>query len=117
MLEEKARTPEIKRLESALTSVMAHDPNMTVQRLAVFLYIANHPDCSVKQVYTDLGLSQPGVYKHLTFLADKETYGQKRALGLVSVKEILDPRPVKVLSLTAKGRQFKNSLAGLISGD
>lgn len=107
---------EIRSLEAAITSFLTLDPLITGQRMAVFLFIARNEGCSVKDIYKGLGSSQQAVHKHIKFLVTPEEYGEKRALGIVQMREVADPLPRKELSLTPKGRKMVENLKHTISG-
>lgn len=77
------------------------DPTITSIRMAAFCYIACHPSCSARDLYTYLGVSQASMAECTKYL-DKH--------GLIESVTVTDPYPRQSYSLSKKGERICASL-------
>jgi DNA-binding MarR family transcriptional regulator len=102
-----------QKLSKVLEVVRSHDENMPVQRLAAFLYVAQHGKATREDVAESLEQSIASAYRNLMALSDKPyviNAGPKQGLGFL--KFGTDPNESRrlVWELTAKGRRLKAQL-------
>jgi len=100
-----------------LTRAAAHflrvDPDMTVSRAQIFLLIGQKGECTVRDLCTSTGLSQPSVSRQIALLFDKPQRGLKAGLGLVALRpDPVEPRRM-LISLSPKGQRLIAELQSL----
>jgi DNA-binding MarR family transcriptional regulator len=92
------------------------DPEMPIQRVCYFLWVALHPDCLQADVGTALGISESSRSRNKDILSDFG-HGKTKPLGFVKVTE--DPstrKTTNMLSLTEKGRAMCRKIILVLSG-
>jgi DNA-binding MarR family transcriptional regulator len=92
------------------------NPGMPIQMAAVFLYVAMHDGCTMKQIAEVLGLSQASASRNCQALGKYQKQGK---LGYDLVETVDDPaeRRRKIVKLTRKGKRLAARLAEMIGED
>ena len=94
---------------------MTIDREMTITRLSVFIFIARHPECLVRDIVKATGLNQSTIARIVALLSDKPSRGNREGLFWVdATPDHDDPRRMR-LSLTAKGRKVASDLSDLFT--
>lgn len=85
------------------------DPDMPIQRAAVFLTIALHEGCTVKQICEWLSLAQTSVSRNVRALGAIDRHGKPGGELVEVLPDPADPRRT-IHRLSAKGRRVTASI-------
>lgn len=92
------------------------DPEMPIQRVCYFLWVALHPDCLQADVGEAISISESARSRNKDILSDFPQ-GKTKPLELIKVTEDSSTRKkTNVLSLTEKGRALCRRLILQLSG-
>ncbi len=99
---------------TAIKSVMQAAPEMPVQHLEVFLYIADHEGTSNTDIAAALGVDEQTCSRRVLYLTER-SYNKGKGLGLV--KQTIDPMELrrKHLELTESGKRLRDTLKGILA--
>lgn len=93
--------------------VLELDPVLSVSTLAVFVYVAAHPECAAADIVKDLGIAQPAVTRHLQRLG-RGSPGASAAVGrgleLVSWHDDPQDSRRRLYTLSSAGASFLATL-------
>lgn len=107
-------TRNTRNLNRVIVHLFQHDKEMPLTRASVLLYVANNPDCLVRDITKRTGLNQSTVARSLAFLGDKPTRGEKDGLQWIAMTpDHEDPRRLRV-NLTAKGERLMADINDLM---
>ena len=95
---------QLKTMSSVITHLSTYDKEITMNRMAVFLFIARKDGCLVRDITTAVGLNQSTVARLLGILGDKPVRGKRDGMQWVEMRpDDEDPRRVRCF-LTPQGR-------------
>ena len=106
-------TARLNDLFRALEEFRKLDPTMPSQTAAIFLYVAVHPGCTMKDVAEALGTSESSVSRNVSALSD---WHRLKRPGLGLVTKDYDPYELRrrIINLTPKGQRVLNSLSAIM---
>lgn len=88
------------------------DPELQLQTLRAFLFVAQRGSCTQKDVEMALGISNASASRNVSYWTDRR-FDRKPGLGFVERVEDDHDRRFKALKLTPKGKAFYEQLRGL----
>jgi DNA-binding MarR family transcriptional regulator len=102
-------------LSRLTTYLMRVEPDMTIGKLHVFLFVAQRKDVLVRELVRATGLSQSAISRILAALGDKPHRGKREGLRWVTVTpDPDDPRRV-FANVSDRGRTVLSDIEQLIS--
>lgn len=97
------------QLFKAIEEFRAVDPEMPSQSVALFLYSAIYPGCTMTDLQTNLGISQASCSRNVSTLSEWHRL-EKPGLGLIAASPDPMERRRKIVRLTEKGELLAVSL-------
>lgn len=97
------------QLFKAIEEVRGVDPEMQAQGIALFLYSAIYPGCTMTDLQKNLGMSQSSCSRNVSALSEWHRF-EKPGLGLIVATPDPMERRRKIVRLTEKGEQLAVSL-------
>ena len=81
------------------------NPEMQLNTLLTFLFVAQRGSCNQKDLEVALGLSNATASRNVSYWTDSKRYGVD-GVGFIDRVEDPQDRRYKLLTLSAKGRKF-----------
>lgn len=101
------------QLFKAIEDFRAVDPEIPAQGVALFLYSAIYPGCTMTDLQKHLGMTQSSCSRNVSALSEWHRL-EKPGLGLVAATPDPMERRRKIVRLTEKGEQLAASLTEAI---
>lgn len=92
-------------LDKTLELFASIDPELQIQTIRVFLFVAIKGSCVQKDVETGLGMTNPSASRNVSYWTDLR-FDKKAGKGFISRHDDVSDRRHKVLMLTKKGKEF-----------
>ena len=97
------------QLFKAIEEFRGVDPEMPAQGVALFLYSAIYPGCTMADLQKNLGMTQSSCSRNVSALSEWHRL-EKPGLGLIVATPDPMERRRKIVQLTEKGQQLAVSL-------
>ena len=97
------------QLFKAIEEFRGVDPEMPAQGVALFLYSAIYPGCTMTDLQKNLGMTQSSCSRNVSALSEWHRL-EKPGLGLIAATTSPMERRRKIVRLTEKGEQLAVSL-------
>ena len=102
---------DLNELTNALETFSKIDPEVQIQTMMCFLYVAKRGKCSQKGVELDLKLTNAAASRNISYWTDRR-FDRKPGKDFIERREDDHDRRYKVLQLTLKGQSFLDKLTG-----
>jgi DNA-binding MarR family transcriptional regulator len=99
---------ELIRVLEAFAKV---DPEIQLQTILAFLYVARREKCTQKDVELELGMTNAAASRNISYWTDRR-FDRKPGVGFIDRKEDDQDRRFKQLQLTARGQSFYEKITG-----
>ncbi len=103
----------IHKLTRAVDEFRKLDPQFPVQTMITFMYVATHPDCTLREVEKNCHMSQASASRNVAALGKYHRAG-KEGHDLVRPELNLRDTRQHIINLTPKGRLVAASLSDIM---